>query len=100
LILDWKTNRIEPDQVEKLRGRYRGQISAYWKAIAEITNQSVSAGVFLTTTGRFVFYDEEELEHEWVRLRSLPTDAFLAAIDSGENGPANESPLQLEFDEW
>jgi ATP-dependent exoDNAse (exonuclease V) beta subunit len=100
LILDWKTSKIQQEEVDKLRDGYRAQIAAYWKAIAEMTNQSVSAGIFSTATGRFLLYDEKELEREWLRLKTLPADEFGAAMDRAENGAISESLRQLEFAEW
>jgi len=73
-VLDWKTNRIERDQIDKLRVAYRPQIAAYWKAVAEITNRSVSAGIYSTATGALIVYNEKELAEEWERLRVLPRD--------------------------
>jgi ATP-dependent exoDNAse (exonuclease V) beta subunit len=70
-ILDWKTNRIAPDKIDELRAQYLPQLAAYWKAIAEMTQQSVSAGIYSTATGRFVAYEEGELEREWARLSKL-----------------------------
>ena len=69
-ILDWKTNRIQPDKIEKLRGDYRPQIAAYWKAVAEMTKRSVSGGIFSTATGQLIIYDQTELANEWERLRN------------------------------
>jgi ATP-dependent exoDNAse (exonuclease V) beta subunit len=73
-ILDWKTNRIERDEVDKLRVTYRPQIAAYWKAVAEMTKQQVSAAIFSTATGQVIVYDEKELADEWERLRVLARD--------------------------
>jgi ATP-dependent exoDNAse (exonuclease V) beta subunit len=79
-ILDWKTNRIEPDQTDKLRVSYRPQICAYWKAISEMTKQPVSAGIYSTATGQLVVYDEKELADEWERFRALFQDELAAEI--------------------
>jgi len=73
-ILDWKTNRIERDEVDKLRVTYRPQIAAYWKAVAEMTKQQVSAAIFSTATGQVIVYEEKELADEWERLRVLARD--------------------------
>jgi ATP-dependent exoDNAse (exonuclease V) beta subunit len=69
-ILDWKTNRIQPDKIEKLRGDYRPQIAAYWKAVSEMTKQQVSGGIFSTATGQLIIFDQTELANEWDRLRN------------------------------
>ena len=70
-ILDWKTNQIARSKIGILRMQYLPQIAAYWKAVAEITNQPVSAGIYSTTTGQLVAYSENELAEEWERLRRL-----------------------------
>lgn len=76
-ILDWKTNRIDGDEVEALRVRYRPQIAAYWKAVAELTNQPVSAAIYSTSTGQLLLYDEKELTEDWEQLRRLPAENFM-----------------------
>jgi ATP-dependent helicase/nuclease subunit A len=73
-ILDWKTNRLEPAQTDKLRLSYRTQIAAYWKAIAEMTKLPVSAGIYSTSTGQLLIYSEKELAAEWERLKNLPVN--------------------------
>jgi ATP-dependent exoDNAse (exonuclease V) beta subunit len=78
-ILDWKTNQIRPDEIDKLRAAYRPQIAAYWKAVTEMTNQQVGAAIFSTATGRLIIYDQTELANEWERLRDG------AAIEPGLN---------------
>jgi ATP-dependent exoDNAse (exonuclease V) beta subunit len=67
-ILDWKTNRIQRDEADKLRIHYRPQIAAYWMAVAEITKQPVTAAIYLTSTGQVLGYNEKELSEEWERL--------------------------------
>ena len=74
LLIDWKTNRVRKGEEEKLRGRYRPQIAAYWKAVGEITGYEVEAGIFATATGEFVSYPAQELEAEWERLRTMPAE--------------------------
>jgi ATP-dependent exoDNAse (exonuclease V) beta subunit len=74
LLIDWKTNRIAKGEEEQLRLRYRSQIAAYWKAVGEITNYEVQAGIFATAPGEFMPYSANELEAEWERLRALPPD--------------------------
>jgi ATP-dependent exoDNAse (exonuclease V) beta subunit len=72
LLLDWKTNDVSSSDVEIFRARYRSQLAAYWKAVAEITRLKVEAGLFSTALGRFLLYSEEELQIEWRRLEQLP----------------------------
>src|SRR2546423_3215648 len=79
LLVDWKTNRIEKDDEEQLRQRYRPQIAAYWKAVREITKLEVQAGILATAIGQFMPYDDEELEEEWERLRALPAEELSVA---------------------
>ncbi|MBO0695869.1 MAG: PD-(D/E)XK nuclease family protein, partial [Verrucomicrobia bacterium] len=81
-ILDWKTNRIEQGELEKLRAAYQPQIAAYWKAVAEMTNQAVGAAIYSTATGQFIAYDRDQLAAEWERVRDLPQDGLVAAISS------------------
>ena len=70
-ILDWKTNRIDCDEIDKLRADYRPQIAAYWKAVAEMTKQPVGGGIFSTATGQLIIYDQTELTNEWERLQNV-----------------------------
>jgi ATP-dependent exoDNAse (exonuclease V) beta subunit len=70
-ILDWKTNRIEQVEIDKLRADYRPQIAAYWKAVTEMTKQQVGGGIFSTATGQLIVYDQTELANEWKRLRNV-----------------------------
>src|SRR5207244_12441250 len=56
-VLDWETNRIEPDEIDKMRASYRSQIAAYWKAVAEITNQPVSAAIYATATRQYIVHN-------------------------------------------
>jgi ATP-dependent helicase/nuclease subunit A len=81
-ILDWKTNRIEQGDLDKLRASYQPQIAAYWKAVTEMTNQAVGAAIYSTATGQFIAYDRDQLAREWERLRDLPQDRLVAAISS------------------
>jgi ATP-dependent exoDNAse (exonuclease V) beta subunit len=80
LLVDWKTNRIEKGEEEQLRQRYRPQVAAYWKAVREITNLEVEAGIFATAIGRFVPYERGALEKEWERLQSLPAEKLASEI--------------------
>jgi ATP-dependent exoDNAse (exonuclease V) beta subunit len=87
-ILDWKTNRITPGEIDVLRMKCRPQIAAYWKVIAEMTSVSVDAGLYSTSTGRFIVYNADELAAEWERLRKLPPENFTREI-----APNLEEPL-------
>jgi ATP-dependent helicase/nuclease subunit A len=80
LLVDWKTNRIGKGDEEELRQRYKPQLAAYWKAVGEITQLQVDAGIFATATGEFLPYEPDELEAEWERLRSLPSDALQSVL--------------------
>ena len=79
LILDWKTNRITPDELDQLRARYRPQLASYWKAITQMTGQAVEAGIFSTATGQFLLYDKAELTREWDRLERLSAEELVVA---------------------
>jgi PD-(D/E)XK nuclease superfamily protein len=72
LLLDWKTNDVSPSEVESFRARYRPQLTAYWKAVSEITRLGVEAGLFSTALGRLLLYSPDELKSEWSRLERLP----------------------------
>jgi hypothetical protein len=72
LLLDWKTNDVSPSDVEIFRETYRPQLTAYWKAVTEITSLDVEAGLFSTALGRLLLYSAEELQMEWRRLEQLP----------------------------
>jgi ATP-dependent exoDNAse (exonuclease V) beta subunit len=80
LLVDWKTNHITPADAENLQKRYRRQIAAYWKAVSEITELDVAAGIFATAIGRFMPYDAAELEAEWERLQALPPEELREVI--------------------
>jgi ATP-dependent exoDNAse (exonuclease V) beta subunit len=79
-ILDWKTNRLEPNQIDKLRVSYRPQIAAYWKAVAEMTKRPVSVGIYSTSTGQLLVYKENELAAEWERLKNLSANDLVDEI--------------------
>lgn len=82
-ILDWKTNRIERAELDQLHVAYRPQIAAYCKAVTEMTKQPVGAGIYSTSTGELIVYDEDELAEEWQRLKnSRPDDLADATGDS------------------
>ena len=72
LLLDWKTNEVSPSDIEIFRESYRPQIAAYWKAVTEITNLEVEAGLFSTALGRLLLYSAAELQKEWRRVEQLP----------------------------
>ncbi|PYL28095.1 MAG: hypothetical protein DMF39_09600 [Verrucomicrobia bacterium] len=76
LLLDWKTNDVSPSDIEVFRESYRPQIAAYWKAVTEITDLEVEAGLFSTALGRLLLYSAEELQKEWRRVEQLPPAAL------------------------
>jgi ATP-dependent exoDNAse (exonuclease V) beta subunit len=83
-VLDWKTNRVERNELEKLRVGYRPQLAAYWKAVTEMTKQPVSAGIYSTATGELIAYSEDQLAEEWDRLRNLRLNDLESEVaDSG-----------------
>ena len=73
LLVDWKTNDVSRGDIEIFRESYRPQLTAYWKAVTEITDLEVAAGLFSTGLGRLLLYSAEELQKEWRRLEQLPT---------------------------
>jgi ATP-dependent helicase/nuclease subunit A len=79
-VLDWKTNRVERDELESLRVDYRPQIAAYWKAVMEMTKRPVSAGIYSTAIGELIVYSENQLAEEWERLRNLRLDDLESEI--------------------
>jgi ATP-dependent exoDNAse (exonuclease V) beta subunit len=98
LILDWKTNDITADKIDKLRAHYRPQLAAYWKAVREMTKMDVEAAIYSTATGALIRYEPEELAREWARLEKLPPDQFNTAVLGDNVSPPAEPPLgQLEF---
>ena len=107
LILDWKTDRVPPDNTETLHARYRPQLAAYWKAVSEIAKLGVEAAIYSTAAGTLVRYTAEELSREWSRLEKLPTDQFDAAVQSEfrptspptPTASASTKSVQLEFSE-
>jgi ATP-dependent exoDNAse (exonuclease V) beta subunit len=80
-VLDWKTNRVDRDELENLRVEHRPQIAAYWKSVTEMTKRPVSAGIYSTAAGELIEYSENELAAEWERLRNLPPDDLGPAIE-------------------
>src|SRR5205814_7789274 len=100
LILDWKTDRVPPDNTETLHARYRPQLAAYWKAVSEIATLDVEAAIYSTAAGALVRYSTDELAREWSRLEKLPPDQFdvevAADLRPTSSPPVNQSE-QLEF---
>jgi ATP-dependent exoDNAse (exonuclease V) beta subunit len=80
LIIDWKTNRVAPNQLSILRQEYRAQLAAYRQVVRELTGQKVSAALYSTATGEFVRYESAELKSEWERLEALPPEDLFNAV--------------------
>ena len=102
LILDWKTDRVPPDNTETLHARYRPQLAAYWKAVSEIAKLEVEAAIYSTAAGALVHYKTDELAREWSRLEKLSPDQFdLEVAITPTNAPpvAPSKSVQLEFAE-
>ena len=100
-ILDWKTNQITPDKIDRLRNHYLPQLAAYWKAVSEIAKLEVEAAIYSTAAGALVRYKTDELAREWSRLEKLPVDQFDAEIATTP-APTSTAPTkseQLEFAE-
>jgi hypothetical protein len=108
LILDWKTDRVPPDNTETLHARYRPQLAAYWKAVSEIAKRNVEAAIYSTAAGELVRYTSEELSREWTRLEKLPPEKFDAEVvtefrvatapaPTAPIAPAAAKPVQLEL---
>jgi ATP-dependent helicase/nuclease subunit A len=75
-ILDWKTNRIDADEIGELRAIYRPQMAAYWRAISQLSGATVRAAIYSTAVGQLIIYEYDELETEWERLRKLSKSEF------------------------
>ena len=75
-ILDWKTNRIDRDQIDHLSATYRPQMAAYWRAISQLSRTAVRAAIYSTALGQLIIYEGDELQTEWDRLRKLPEGEF------------------------
>jgi ATP-dependent exoDNAse (exonuclease V) beta subunit len=82
LILDWKTNRVVPDELNDLREQYGPQLAAYWKAVGEMTSLPVEAALYSTATGALLRYETDELSREWERLRTLPLNDLTWEIEA------------------
>lgn len=81
LLLDWKTNRIRAGDEQQLAAHYLSQLSAYWKAISEITGFNVEAGLHSTSTGKMLLYPNDDLSTRWTKLEKLSADALRAEIE-------------------
>jgi ATP-dependent helicase/nuclease subunit A len=88
LILDWKTNSKTEKELGELHEHYRPQLSAYWQAVGQMLNAPVSAGIYSTTTGRWLPYSSEELATSWENLRTSP-DALEHVLDDLEGRQRN-----------
>ena len=100
-ILDWKTNQITPDKIDRLRDHYRPQLAAYWKAVSEIAKLEVEAAIYSTAAGALVRYKTDELAREWSRLEKLPPEQFDLEVAT-TRAPTSTAPTkseQLEFAE-
>ncbi|MDQ2658850.1 MAG: UvrD-helicase domain-containing protein [Verrucomicrobiota bacterium] len=86
LIVDWKTNQIDPEHLVTLRSKYRSQLTAYWQAVREITKFDVQASLYSTATGKLLIYTAEELEAEWSRLAKLPAEQMRTEIAPDDLG--------------
>jgi ATP-dependent helicase/nuclease subunit A len=53
-VIDWKTNQIGPAGSDGLVEIYRGQISAYVRALREMLSAEVRGSLYLTQTGEWV----------------------------------------------
>jgi ATP-dependent exoDNAse (exonuclease V) beta subunit len=51
LIIDWKTDLVEPQRAESLRDIYGAQVAAYVEAIRAITQQRARGGLYSTSAG-------------------------------------------------
>jgi ATP-dependent exoDNAse (exonuclease V) beta subunit len=96
-ILDWKTDRVPPDNTKTLHARYRPQLAAYWKAVSEMTKMEVAAAIYSTAAGALVRYETEELASDWKRLIELPPEKLAAVIMSDK---PKSSSAQLEFSDF
>jgi ATP-dependent exoDNAse (exonuclease V) beta subunit len=92
-LLDWKTNEIKPDKIDKLRAHYLPQLAAYWKAVSEISERDVEAAIYSTAAGELIRYTTEELAREWSGLEKLPPDKFDAEVETEFRSPALRSPI-------
>jgi ATP-dependent helicase/nuclease subunit A len=72
LVLDWKTNRIEPTQHKELLDRYEAQIAAYWKAASALLGKTVQTALYSTNSGAWLSYENDLLEKKWASLVNRP----------------------------
>jgi len=54
LVLDWKTNRITPAEVDSLAEIYSLQVRAYVEAIKKLTDLPAKGSLYSTATGQWV----------------------------------------------
>ena len=72
LILDWKTNRIGPEQHRELLDRYEAQLAAYWKVGSALFGKSVQAALYSTRCGAWLSYESDVLRTKWRSLLNQP----------------------------
>jgi ATP-dependent exoDNAse (exonuclease V) beta subunit len=72
LVLDWKTNRIEPTQHNELLDRYEAQIAAYWKAASALLGKNVQTALYSTYSGAWLSYKNDLLQKKWESLVNRP----------------------------
>ncbi len=94
LIIDWKTDRVPPDSTETLHDRYLPQLSAYWKAVSEMTKMEVTAAIYSTAAGELVGYESDELADQWKKIEKLSPDDLAAVVKSDADSPAAAAPAQ------
>ena len=80
LILDWKTNRVKPDELTELQTHYAPQLAAYRAMLAEITGEKVEAALYSTACATWLPYDARTLDAAWTHIASnaAAIDAALA----------------------
>ena len=78
LILDWKTNRKAEAELPELREHYLPQLSAYWRAVSQMLDAPVRAGIYSTAMARWLPYETSALAASWQSLEHHP--ATLAAV--------------------
>lgn len=72
LIADWKTNPVSRAELPRLKEHYLPQLAAYWRALGEMTGQTVRAALYSTTCGIWLPYEPEELRASWERIAGDP----------------------------
>ena len=93
-IIDWKTNQIKPEKMDRLRAHYLPQLAAYWKAASEITKMEVSAAIYSTAAGELVRYDTDELGEQWKQIEKLPFDDLAAVVKPDADSADGDRTLQ------